>query len=333
MTRREEVRLDVTGSVPIDGPLSLAASVYCPDDLSLRDRPTVFVCTPGGSLSRTYYGLEVKGRSDYSFGGHLAAAGIVVVAMDHLGTGDSSRPVDGDEVTLRAMSAANAAAARSIRSQLATGELVPSLPPLAEVTMIGAGHSLGGFSTMIQQASASCYDAVCIMGASNAYIEHVYQRHERQDELSPDELRAWVRTVVGSHGNDVFGQPYMRVNRAFQRPMWFWADVPDDVVAADPETVLPRNAALDGMTPQFALRDAAAIDVPVLLAFAENDVSPDPHVEPTFYPRSGHITLFVLPRAAHIHNLAGSRLLLWDRIVGWAAGLRGSPRWAQREGV
>jgi pimeloyl-ACP methyl ester carboxylesterase len=64
--------------------------------------------------------------------------------------------------------------------------------------------------------------------------------------------------------------------------------------------------------------EAAQIDVPVLVAVGERDVSPDPWAEPGAYRSSTDITLYVAPAMAHAHNFAGTRELLWDRIAAWA---------------
>jgi hypothetical protein len=62
---------------------------------------------------------------------------------------------------------------------------------------------------------------------------------------------------------------------------------------------------------------AALIDVPVLLAFGDRDFSPDPRSETAMFARSSDISLLVVPQMAHIHNFAGSRQRLWDRLSCW----------------
>jgi hypothetical protein len=57
--------------------------------------------------------------------------------------------------------------------------------------------------------------------------------------------------------------------------------------------------------------------VPVLTAHGETDVCPDPRAEPAAYRASSDITTYVLPRSAHMHNLAGTRELLWNRLESW----------------
>jgi pimeloyl-ACP methyl ester carboxylesterase len=72
------------------------------------------------------------------------------------------------------------------------------------------------------------------------------------------------------------------------------------------------------MAPGFVKEEAAVIDVPVLMAYGERDVSPAPHLEPSAFPQSRDVSLYIAPEMAHMHNFAATRRLLWDRIAGWA---------------
>jgi hypothetical protein len=60
----------------------------------------------------------------------------------------------------------------------------------------------------------------------------------------------------------------------------------------------------------------------VFVANGEIDVCPDPRAEPAAYGSSGDITTFVLPRSSHMHNFAGTRALLWERLGAWAHALQ-----------
>lgn len=72
------------------------------------------------------------------------------------------------------------------------------------------------------------------------------------------------------------------------------------------------------MSPGLVKREAAAIDVPVLIGVGERDVCPDPWAEPGAYRHSNDITLVVVPRMAHMHNFAGTRARLWERLLAWS---------------
>jgi len=72
------------------------------------------------------------------------------------------------------------------------------------------------------------------------------------------------------------------------------------------------------MTPRYVAQEAAAIDVPVLIAAGERDVVPDPHAEPGAFESSPDVSLYVVPGMAHMHNFATTRRLLCDRIAAWS---------------
>lgn len=105
-----------------------------------------------------------------------------------------------------------------------------------------------------------------------------------------------------------------------------------DVVRGDASTpwgsaTVPA-CAVTMMTPSAVGREAAAIDVPVLVGSGERDTVPDPWLEPTAYRSSSNVELVVIPRMAHMHNFAHTRGLLWEAIAHFARGVR--PRGAGR---
>jgi pimeloyl-ACP methyl ester carboxylesterase len=71
------------------------------------------------------------------------------------------------------------------------------------------------------------------------------------------------------------------------------------------------------LTEGVVARYATAIDAPVLCAMGERDVVADPHAEPAAYRASSDVSLYVVPRMGHNHNLATTRHLLWDRVAAW----------------
>ena len=80
--------VDVTDKVPLDGAHHVSTWVFPPE--GAQGPVPVLFCLPGGSYTKAYWHLEVPGRPGYSFGEHLAAMGMLVIAVDHLGVGDSS---------------------------------------------------------------------------------------------------------------------------------------------------------------------------------------------------------------------------------------------------
>jgi hypothetical protein len=75
------------------------------------------------------------------------------------------------------------------------------------------------------------------------------------------------------------------------------------------------------LAPGAVATEAAAITVPVLVAVGERDVVPNPWMEPFAFKSSTDISVFVVPRMAHMHNFAHTRHLLWDKIHSWGTGV------------
>jgi len=82
------VEVDVSSAVPLDGPHRVVTWVFAPFEPAAR--VPLLVCLPGGSYTKAYWHLEVPGHPGYSFAEHMARRGMLVVAVDHLGTGESS---------------------------------------------------------------------------------------------------------------------------------------------------------------------------------------------------------------------------------------------------
>jgi pimeloyl-ACP methyl ester carboxylesterase len=122
-----------------------------------------------------------------------------------------------------------------------------------------------------------------------------------------------------------------------------WEDVPRELVRADLGSGFPERkagtpqwgsatvpgCAMSMLDPGRVAREAARIDVPVFVGVGERDVCPDPHAEPSAYRSASDVTLYVQPRAAHMHNFAGTRERLWDRLVWWALAI-GAQRFSAR---
>lgn len=291
-----ELRLDVSGAV--GEAASLAASYYP----ASTPNSTVLVCLPGGTYNRGYWHLDVPGHSGYNFAEYAAQHGYSVVAIDPLGTGDSTRP-DRD-ITLADIAAALACAVTDL-SEITGSTKRP----------IALAHSLGGYLAILQQATAASYAALAILGCTNQHVATLNLDAEFiAAAATPQGRAALINQFAG-----MLAEPYMETSRDWLQSWFHLDDVPPDVVRADNLTtisVAPRcfsAAAIPGVT----VAEAALVDVPVFLGYGEVDVSPDPHAEAQFYRDSPDVTTFVVPGSAHCHNLASTRHVLWRRLLEW----------------
>jgi hypothetical protein len=316
---RGEHSIDVTAAVGHDEALQVSVTVVAPAGDQLPPRPFVVIAIPGGTYHRRYWDLHPPGRAGFSQAEFLAERGVIFVACDYLGGGDSSRPEDGDFIGLEVQADAAHGVFESVRDSLAQGTLVDSLPPVADPTFVGIGQSLGGFITMIQQGKHRDYPAIGIFGASPLLIANTREQPD-WETMSAAERRTWITNENARQSGGQELAMYHGAPREQYRGIFHVKDVPDDLLTYDEaecHTLIPRNSGIDGMTPGFAKPFADRIESPLFLAFGEFDVSADPHAEATGYPGSSDITTVVVPRMAHMHNFAETRGQLWQRFFLW----------------
>ena len=299
MPSRHECIFVVSEAAGLDGPAHIAGTLFIPD--TPRSPPTIALLVPGGGFTRRYYDLQLVGHDGYSAALQLAEHGIVAVAIDSLGTGASTVPADGREVTLDRSAAALGEVARQLRRQARGGTLHPAIPG-GDAFIVGIGHSLGGCTMTLQQGSDAACDAVAILGFSCQYIQTAI------DPNTGERLRPRI-----PHGNG-----YNKSDPVTHRDRFYTGSVPLAVIEAEEagRVAMPDGVA-EVLIPGRSAPAAARITVPVLLGFGEFDVSPDPRKEPGYYVASRDITVLLLPDAAHCHNSASGRVGFWRRIGDW----------------
>jgi pimeloyl-ACP methyl ester carboxylesterase len=278
--------------------------------LDERPPPGLIVTVPGGTYDRSYWDLRVPGHSTYSFAEYAMARGWIVLLMDNLGTGASSRPGDGTTLTVAMMADAVAQTATTVSAWLKEGS-VDGLPALPDLRAIGAGHSLGGQILATAQANHGPFGRVALLGSSFLGNAEVGLEGSREQAVA----------VMQAMSGDSWESGYLQVPRILLREQFHAPDVPEAVLRAEEpgQTVLPREASIAAIAPALLGPVTAAVRVPVFLAYADRDMSPDPRAEAANFTGSRDVTLFLLPGSAHCHNAAGTRLVLWDRLLAWAA--------------
>jgi alpha-beta hydrolase superfamily lysophospholipase len=319
-----ELKVDVSDALAAPGPLHIAASVFLPDPAKLVSPPLVIFAFPGGGYSKGYFDLNPPGHRGYSQAQHHVERGIIVVAADHLGVGTSTIP-DLTALTVETVAAANDAAIRKISAQLAEGSLAAGFPALPGLVRIAIGQSMGGCITIVMQGRMGTCDAIATLGFSAIHT------------VLPQRTEAARRQAIAA--NRFFRNDDVRNLRArgganvkvdFVYP-FHWEDVPQDILDADMKggyparktsppwgsLTMPAFARLM-LAPGYVAQEAAAIEVPVLIAAGERDVIPDPHAEPCAFKSSRDVSVYVVPNMAHMHNFASTRRLLWDRIAQWS---------------
>ncbi len=323
--RAYNVNVDVTGRTDLPGELWTATTVYLPDQPC--GPMTVLFGFPGGGFGRKYY--DVRAIPGYSQAEYHTAAGFVFVACDHLFVGDSSRPDDPLALTCENLAMANHATVEHVVSRLGAGSLASELSPIDVTKIVGMGQSMGGCLLTVQQANHRTFDGVAFLGWSGIYTNFpapggsriTYPLPRRGSDLHP--IADQVLGVVGPD-EDQF------------RFCFHWPDEQPELMEADLATYRPFSGVVRGddrtpwgsatvppcaitmMTDGAVSAEAAAIDVPVLIASGERDVIPDPWAEPSAYRSSSNISVVVVPRMAHMHNFARTREQLWEHLANFA---------------
>ncbi|HUD27266.1 MAG TPA: hypothetical protein VMQ93_00230 [Novosphingobium sp.] len=281
-----------------------------------------------------------------------AERGWIFVALDWLGcdaapAGEDARAngarsaIDPEDLGYGVLAAAAHAAQAEIVLRLANGLLAPGYPPVAGACVIGIGQSLGGALLVCQQARHGSFDGVAVLGFSAVHSHPAtppggapvvvawYPRDARLDECREPLNAAALAAALAPSGTAPAQAAWEAVAWGFH-----YDDVPVEVVeqdlahyegiarGGDPDGPsppwyarrTPQRAARSTLTPGVVATEAAAITVPVLAAMGVRDLVPDPRGEPRAYASACSVDLFVCPRMGHVHNMAGTRALLWDRI-------------------
>jgi pimeloyl-ACP methyl ester carboxylesterase len=310
MHKSQLVKVDITGRTELPGHSHVAAWAVLPPVDSVAEIRAVLFGYPGGTYTKRYFHFEVPDHPGYSMADYLADSGFAFVACDPLGVGDSSRP-SAELLTFAMMAAANNIAVADLLAMLGRGDLAgPPLSPTAKC--IGVGHSSGGGIVTVQQANHRSFDGLAVLGHSAIKPQWPKPPAALRDIPQPSPERDSQGYVI-------------KPRTPLQLWNFFLDDVPREVIAADADFVAPLPPCYleedGGMYGGGTSKYASGVDVPVFLSFAERDAAVSPHLEPTCYPRSPDVTLFLQPRAAHCGNFASSRQLLFSRLGAWTRSL------------
>jgi pimeloyl-ACP methyl ester carboxylesterase len=305
---------DVTAGVGTGERLTQAAWAFLPDRPA--DASAVLLCLAGGTYDKHYWHIDIEGYPGYSFGQHLADAGFIVIAVDHLGIGASTDPVASGSLGLHLLGAGDAEVARQVREGLRHGTLLDGVPPTT-TPLVGVGHSMGACLTTMVQATTHPYDAVVLLGYG-VQITNVYEDTADAAELE-QRIQQTIEAACQLTGANP-GDSHTIAPRDYLAELVYAGEVPQAVVDADTaaQSRVPVRAAAEVTTPGFVEHYTGSVDVPVFLAFgAATDVSPNPHAEPANYTSSADVTLHLVPKSGHCHNFSSHRAQLWDRIGVW----------------
>jgi len=268
--------------------------------------------------------MRFEGHAGYSEAEYHTDRGIIFVAIDHLGVGESS--IDRiDEITVEKIADCNDAFVREIVSRLKAGSLTDKLPAIDSPFIVGIGQSMGGGITLIMQGRTGTFDAIAPLGISAIHTV-IPQPSPEQFKAARDLFMFSRQTPLGELAVSNTGAHIPDFNYPFH-----WEDEPEDIRLDDLKGGYPTRrtappygsltiprCAVAMNSPGFYTPEVARITVPVLMAGGVRDVSADMRREPSAFINSDDVSIFMVPRMAHMHNFANTRIMLWQRVADWS---------------
>ncbi len=313
-------RIDVSDAVAFPGRHELAVDVVVPRDLPDGADPVALVCLPGGFLSRRYYDLDPGGDGRYSFAEAMTDRGFVVLAIDHLGIGESSKPDPieaGYSFGVEVVARANQLALERALERLAQGDPDQAIPATRCRATIGVGHSMGSALTVEQQAAARPHRALVLFSFTTRGVPAFLNDDQRRHANDP--VRA--RRELGRLAQRSFGSPYpARANdsEADRRAAFGVGTAPpaaEELLHAA-STDLLGLAGLLSMIPGGYAPSAAEIDVPVYILVGDHDLHTERGLRDEL-PKAPVVTTRTLEDCWHCHFVANTRATIWSELPTW----------------
>jgi pimeloyl-ACP methyl ester carboxylesterase len=270
---------------------------------------TVQVLVPGGLYNRSYWDIQLYQQSR-SFRLAMNRAGYATLAVDRLGTGQSSKP---PSALLTVLAQANA-----------VHQVVGTLRPRFDKVIIG-GHSLGSAIAVVEAATYRDVDGVLVTGMGHrlntlgllpifaTFVPAALDPAFRHSGIDP----GYLTTMPGTRFNSL------------HRPGPYDAAV----AAADESTkdVVAPGELLDGALLGTVLPYTRLVDVPVLTMMASGDptfcglLATDcgssaalARSEQPFYAPEARLSTYVVNGYGHSFNYAPSAPDHHAAVVRWA---------------
>ena len=246
---------------------------------------TLLLAIHGANYNRKYWDVPTINGHEYSFARYMAERKYAVLAIDQLGAGESTKPADGDAVTLDQ----TASGIHQVITRLRSGE---NGTGYAFERVVTVGHSLGTINAIYEQGTYHDADAVIATG-----MGHV-----------PHELPVPAELIA-----DLLQYEYFKLPDAVRPLMFYYAPGADpDVIQYDRDNLadfLARGQLTSGILAAFAF-DTAATRVgqatgPVLVQLGEFDgLSPASLAdgEAAYFTSASSVTVQPLPGVGHDFN-------------------------------
>lgn len=259
---------------------------------------TLLLALHGATYNHKYWDVPNINGHEYSFARYMAERKYAVLAIDQLGTGESSKPADGDLLTLHQTGSAIHQVITHLRADTAgVGH--------AFERVVTVGHSLGAINAIYAQGTYHDADAVVSTG-----MGHV-----------PHELPV-PADVIGQ----MLQHEYAQAPGEARAPLFFYAPGADaEVIAYDRDVLadqLPRGQLVTGILAGFDTNATrvGSVTGPVLVQLGEFDALYPASLaagEAAFFNSASGVTVQSLPGVGHNFNLHYRNHEGWKLIDGW----------------
>ena len=321
--RRIRARYDVSAVVDEPGEWLIRAELLVPAVARGTDHLTLLCCTPGGGCTGDYFDLG-EPDAGYSFARYACAAGFACALIDNLGTGQSSA---GDNLFLSPETIARAGVEAF---RLAADDLRALLPAATTVSTVAVGHSMGAMLALIGEAIEPQHSAIACLGFTTAGLPTVLSPEERRiaarGPVSLEALTAIARQRLSGPAQPASAAPAAE-------PFPFNLPDSDRAGLAALRAVATNLVPLPGILsimPGNISGYIRQIRVPVFLGGGDHEPWHKAAELVPAFENNSDVTFYTLVDAAHNHNIARTRQLLWRRLLGWAAVVSSVDLWPAR---
>jgi pimeloyl-ACP methyl ester carboxylesterase len=320
--RRVRFRVGLAAGLPAQW--EVTGYLYLPQG---EPSSTVQVLVPGMTYDHRYW--IVPGKHDYTR--HMISAGYAVLALDRIGTGESSRPPAADVVA-----DAHAYVLHQVIQALRAGH--DDVPAFS--TVIAVGHSYGSGVAIIEAARYADIDGLIVSGmlhvTSGLHAEARSFFHHAADD-----------PVLGQPGTD-WPEFYMTQRPGLRARMLEHPADMDAEISRYNEAIKSTATIGEGDTLQetYDPRYSRAVTVPVLIVagahdalFAGDDVpvAPDSaavhEFERDFYAPGADLEVHMIPQAGHSLNIHESAADWFAIALAWAQRVAPARRMAPASGA
>ncbi len=287
-------RLDFSVTLSDGNTYTIAGFLYY--NGSYRNRP-LQVLVHGGTYNHKYWDTPTINGHSYSYARFMAEHGYALLAIDQLGTGESSKP-DGDFVTLNETASSLHQVLVQMRSaNNALGEA------FRQIVLVG--HSFGSINAILVQGTYHDADALVVTG-----LGHVPHELPISSDLIP---------VLAQY-------PYFPLPAEVRSALFYFAgDADPEVIAYDNQNLADLLTRGQLFTTFAAIFNPAADRVgevtgPVLVQLGEHDAlwpSAFAAGEAAYYASASRVTVESLAGVGHSFNNHLDNKTGWRSIDQW----------------